>query len=107
MRTACKQHHDQNLTLSISPVQKFKLFKEFLGQRKKSVKDIGVEVFNHFFINGGKKVSNTTFHNVDIESGSPRHDKTFFLFPVETREIFNIHLKIKTQRIMMGLVTNF
>ena len=90
VRNARKQHYDQKLTLSGSPAQKFKVFKEFLGQRKKSVKDIDVEEFNHFFINVGKKVSNTNFHNVDSEPGLPCHDKTFFLFPVNTIEIFNI-----------------
>ena len=90
VRKARKQHYDQKLTLSGSPAQKFKVFKEFLGQRKKSVKDIDGEEFNHFFINVGKKVSNTNFHNVDSEPGLPCHDKTFFLFPVNTIEIFNI-----------------
>ena len=49
VRNACKQHYDQKLTLSVSSPQKFKLFNEFLGQRKKSVIDIDVEEFNHFF----------------------------------------------------------
>ena len=49
-----------------------------------------MEEFNHFFINVGKKVSNTIFHNIDSEPGLPCHDKTFFLFPVDTKEIFNI-----------------
>ena len=35
-------------------------------------------------------MSNTNFHNVDSEPGLPCHDKTFFLFPVNTIEIFNI-----------------
>ena len=35
LRNAGKQHYDQKLTLSASPAQNFKLFKEFLGQRKK------------------------------------------------------------------------
>ena len=90
VRNARKQHYDQKLALSGSPAQKFKLFKEFLGQRKKSVRDIDVEEFNHFFINVGKKMSNTNFHNVDSEPVSPCHNKTFFLIPVDTKEIFNI-----------------
>ena len=90
MRNVRKQHYDQKLTLSGSPAQKFKLFGEFLGQRKKSVIDIDAEKFNHFFINIGKKVSNTNFHNVDNEPGSPCQDKAFFLFPIDTKEIFNI-----------------
>ena len=48
VRNARKQHYDQKLNLSGSPAQKFKVFKEFLGQRKKSVKDIDAEEFNHF-----------------------------------------------------------
>ena len=48
VRNARKQHYDQKLTSSGSTAQKFNLFKEFLGQRKKSVKDIDVEEFNHF-----------------------------------------------------------
>ena len=87
VRNARKQHYDQKLTLSGSPAQIFKVFKEFLGQRKKSVKDIDVKEFNHFFINVGKKVTNTNFHNVYSEPGLPCHDKTFFLFPVNTRNI--------------------
>ena len=79
VRNDRKQHYDQKLTLSGSPAQKFKLFKEFLGQRKKSVIDIDVEEFNHFFINVGKKMSNTNFHNVDSEPGVPCHDKFFFI----------------------------
>ena len=35
-------------------------------------------------------MSNTNFHNVDSEPGLPCHDKTFFIFPVDTTEIFNI-----------------
>ena len=83
---AGKQHCDQKLTLSCSPPQNFKLFKEFLGQRKKSVNDIAVEEFNHFI---GRKVSNTNFYNVDSEPDFPCHDRIFFLFPVAT-EIKNI-----------------
>ena len=49
-----------------------------------------MEEFNHFFINVGKKVSNTNFQNVESEPGLPCHDKTFFLFPVDTKEIINI-----------------
>ena len=49
VRNARKQHYGQKLTLSGSTAQKCKLFKKFLGQRKKSVKDIDVEEFNHFF----------------------------------------------------------
>ena len=55
VRNARKQHYDQKLSLSSSPAQNFKLFKEFLGQRKKSMKDFDVEEFYHFFINVGKK----------------------------------------------------
>ena len=69
VRNARKQHYDQKLTLSGSPQQKLKLFKEFLGQRKKSVIDIDVEEFTHFFTNVGKKMSDTNFHNVDSEPG--------------------------------------
>ena len=46
-----------------------------------------MEEFNHFFINVGKEVSNTNFHS---QPGLPCHQKTFFLFPVDTKEIFNI-----------------
>ena len=84
VQNARKQHYDQKLTLSGSPAQKFELFKEFLGQRKKSVKGIDVEHFNQFLINIGKKMSNTIFHNVDSEPGLPYHDKTFFSFPFDT-----------------------
>ena len=42
VRNARKQHYDQKLTLSGSPAQKFQLFTELLGQRKKSVIDIDV-----------------------------------------------------------------
>ena len=66
------------------------MFNEFLGQRKKSLIDIDVKEFNHFFVNVGKKMSNTNFHNVGSEPGLPCHDKTFFKFPVDTKEIFNI-----------------
>ena len=90
VRNAHKQHYGHKLSLSGSPAQNFKLFNEFLGQRKKSVIDFAVEEFNHFFINLGKKVSNTIFHNVESEPGLPCHDKTFFLFPVDTKEIFII-----------------
>ena len=106
---ARKQHYDQKLTLSGSPALKFKVFKKFLGQRKKSVKDIDVEEFNHFFTNVGKKVSNTNFHNVDSEPGLPCHDKTFFLFPVNTIEIFNIisSLENKSTAGHDGISNNF
>ena len=50
VRNAPKQHYDQKLTLSGIPAQTFKLFKELLVQRKKSIKDIDVEEFNHFFL---------------------------------------------------------
>ena len=35
-------------------------------------------------------MSNTNFHNLDSEPGLPCHHKTFFLFPVDTKEIFKI-----------------
>ena len=78
MRNA-RKHYNEKLTISGSSAQKLKLFKEFLGQRKKSVEDIDVEKFNYFFIDLRKKVSNTNFHNVDNEPGLPCHDKTFFI----------------------------
>ena len=76
MRNARKQHYAHKLTSSGSPAQKYNLFKDFLGKRKISVKDIEI---NHSFINVWKKVSNTNFHNVDSEPGLPCHGKTFFL----------------------------
>ena len=97
VRNARKQHCDEKLTSSSSPAQKSKLFKEFLGQRKKSVIDIDVEDFNHFSINVGKKVSNANFHKVDNEPGLPCHDKTFFSFSVDTKEIFNIKSSLENK----------
>ena len=72
VRNARKQYYDQKLALSGSPAQNFKLFKEFLGQRKNSQgkgiprakEGFDVEEFYHFFINVGKKVSNTNFHTL-------------------------------------------